>query len=318
MMRIQQLQYLEKIVESGSINEAAKALFLSQPSLSNAIKELEQEMDLQLLVRQKSGVSLTNEGREFMIYARQILDQVKLMEAKYKQHTVRKQAFSVSAQHYAFVVHAFVDLIKQVDAEEYQFTLRETETQNILEDVMSFKSSLGILYLNKFNRQVLTKLFKEKKLKFTPLFKAKPHVFVCRDNPLAQKSSVKLRDLEDYPYLSYEQGQENSFYFAEEILSTLNRKMHIKVSDRATIFNLMVGLNGYTISSGIISSELNDDKIIAIPLEVDDMMTLGYLMPQQVEPSPITRRYLDLLRANIRGYGFEILEDKEKDKDKDK
>ena len=313
-MRIQQLQYLEKIVESGSINEAAKALFLSQPSLSNAIKELEQEMDLQLLVRQKSGVSLTNEGREFMIYARQILDQVKLMEAKYKQHTVRKQAFSVSAQHYAFVVHAFVDLIKQVDAEEYQFTLRETETQNILEDVMSFKSSLGILYLNKFNRQVLTKIFKEKKLKFTPLFKAKPHVFVCRDNPLAQKSSVKLRDLEDYPYLSYEQGQENSFYFAEEILSTLNRKMHIKVSDRATIFNLMVGLNGYTISSGIISSELNDDKIIAIPLEVDDMMTLGYLMPQQVEPSPITRQYLDLLRANIRGYGFEILEDKEKDK----
>ena len=312
MMRIQQLQYLEKIVESGSINEAAKALFLSQPSLSNAIKELEQEMDLQLLVRQKSGVSLTNEGREFMIYARQILDQVKLMEAKYKQHTVRKQAFSVSAQHYAFVVHAFVDLIKQVDAEEYQFTLRETETQNILEDVMSFKSSLGILYLNKFNRQVLTKLFKEKKLKFTPLFKAKPHVFVCRDNPLAQKSSVKLRDLEDYPYLSYEQGQENSFYFAEEILSTLNRKMHIKVSDRATIFNLMVGLNGYTISSGIIASELNDDKIIAIPLEVDDMMTLGYLMPQQVEPSPITRQYLDLLRANIRGYGFEILEDKEK------
>lgn len=312
MMRIQQLQYLEKIVESGSINEAAKALFLSQPSLSNAIKELEQEMGLQLLVRQKSGVSLTNEGREFMIYARQILDQVKLMEAKYKQHTVRKQAFSVSAQHYAFVVHAFVDLIKQVDAEEYQFTLRETETQNILEDVMSFKSSLGILYLNKFNRQVLTKLFKEKKLKFTPLFKAKPHVFVCRDNPLAQKSSVKLRDLEDYPYLSYEQGQENSFYFAEEILSTLNRKMHIKVSDRATIFNLMVGLNGYTISSGIISSELNDDKIIAIPLEVDDMMTLGYLMPQQVEPSPITRQYLDLLRANIRGYGFEILEDKEK------
>lgn len=316
MMRIQQLQYLEKIVESGSINEAAKALFLSQPSLSNAIKELEQEMDLQLLVRQKSGVSLTNEGREFMIYARQILDQVKLMEAKYKQHTIRKQAFSVSAQHYAFVVHAFVDLIKQVDAEEYQFTLRETETQNILEDVMSFKSSLGILYLNKFNRQVLTKLFKEKKLKFTPLFKAKPHVFVCRDNPLAQKSSVKLRDLEDYPYLSYEQGQENSFYFAEEILSTLNRKMHIKVSDRATIFNLMVGLNGYTISSGIISSELNDDKIIAIPLEVDDMMTLGYLMPQQVEPSPITRQYLDLLRANIRGYGFEILEDKEKEKEK--
>ena len=305
-MRIQQLVYLEKIAEKGSINEAAKDLFLTQPSLSNAMKDLEQEMNIQLLVRHKNGVSLTEEGREFLVYARQILDQVNLMEEKYKRKTKRKRDFSVSAQHYAFVVHAFVELIRQEAGDEYQFTLRETETQNILEDLMKFKSELGILYLNNFNRQVMKKLFKEKNLEFTPLFTAKPHVFISRENPLAAQTSITLEELEDYPYLSYEQGEENSFYFAEEILSTMEHKKSIKVSDRATIFNLMVGLNGYTISSGIISSELNDDKIVAIPLAVEDELEIGYLKHHQMELSPVAHIFLELLITNIRGYGFEV------------
>ena len=305
-MRIQQLIYLEKIAEKGSINEAAKDLFLTQPSLSNAMKDLEQEMNIQLLVRHKNGVSLTEEGREFLVYARQILDQVNLMEEKYKRKTKRKRDFSVSAQHYAFVVHAFVALIRQEAGDEYQFTLRETETQNILEDLMKFKSELGILYLNNFNRQVMKKLFKEKNLEFTPLFTAKPHVFISRENPLASQSSITLEELEDYPYLSYEQGEENSFYFAEEILSTMEHKKSIKVSDRATIFNLMVGLNGYTISSGIISSELNDDKIVAIPLAIEDELEIGYLKHHQMELSSVAHIFLELLITHIRGYGFEV------------
>ncbi|MQS52700.1 LysR family transcriptional regulator [Companilactobacillus mishanensis] len=309
-MRIQQLEYLETIVRTGSINEAAKQLYLTQPSLSNAIKELEQEMGITILVRSKLGVSLTTDGREFMIYARQVLDQVQLLQGRYEKKVVRKQAFSVSAQHYAFVVHAFVQLIKTVNADEYQFTLRETETENILSDITSFKSELGILYLNNFNQQVMNKLFKEKDLVFTPLFKALPHVFVGRQNPLTKKKRVSLEDLVDYPYLSYEQGDNNSFYFAEEILSTLDRKKNIKVSDRATIFNLMVGLNGYTISSGIISSELNDDKIVAIPLDVDDSMTLGWIKHRQLELSSTAKSYLEMLKEHIRGYGFEIIDEK--------
>lgn len=274
-MRIQQLEYLEKIVEAGSINEAAKRLFLTQPSLSNAVKELENEMGIQIFQRSSGGISLTAEGREFMTYSKQILDQVNLMNERYKNGQQRKQSFSVSAQHYAFVVHAFVELIKSVNANEYQFTLRETETQNIFNDLAQFKSELGILYMNGFNQKIMQRLFKENNLVFTPLFVAKPHIFVSRYNPLTSKSSVNLSDLEDYPYLSYEQGEVNSFYFSEEILSTLSHKKSIKVSDRATIFNLMVGLNGYTISSGIISSKLNDDKIVAIPLNVDDDITMG-------------------------------------------
>lgn len=306
-MRIQQLEYLERIVEAGSINEAAKRLFLTQPSLSNAVKELENEMGIQIFQRSSGGISLTAEGREFMTYSKQILDQVNLMNERYKNGQQRKQSFSVSAQHYAFVVHAFVELIKSVNANEYQFTLRETETQNIFNDLAQFKSELGILYTNGFNQKIMQRLFKENNLVFTPLFVAKPHIFVSRYNPLTSKSSVNLSDLEDYPYLSYEQGEVNSFYFSEEILSTLSHKKTIKVSDRATIFNLMVGLNGYTISSGIISSKLNDDKIVAIPLNVDDDITMGWLKHRQVELNPLAERYLTMLKEHIRGYGFKII-----------
>lgn len=306
-MRIQQLEYLEKIVEAGSINEAAKRLFLTQPSLSNAVKELENEMGIQIFQRSSGGISLTAEGREFMTYSKQILDQVNLMNERYKNGQQRKQSFSVSAQHYAFVVHAFVELIKSVNASEYQFTLRETETQNIFNDLAQFKSELGILYTNGFNQKIMQRLFKENNLVFTPLFVAKPHIFVSRYNPLTSKSSVDLSDLKDFPYLSYEQGEVNSFYFSEEILSTLSHKKSIKVSDRATIFNLMVGLNGYTISSGIISSKLNDDKIVAIPLNVDDDITMGWLKHRQVELSPLAERYLTMLKEHIKGYGFKII-----------
>lgn len=306
-MKIQQLEYLERIVEAGSINEAAKRLFLTQPSLSNAVKELENEMGIQIFQRSSGGISLTAEGREFMTYSKQILDQVNLMNERYKNGQQRKQSFSVSAQHYAFVVHAFVELIKSVNANEYQFTLRETETQNIFNDLAQFKSELGILYTNGFNQKIMQRLFKENNLVFTPLFVAKPHIFVSRYNPLTSKSSVNLSDLEDYPYLSYEQGEVNSFYFSEEILSTLSHKKSIKVSDRATIFNLMVGLNGYTISSGIISSKLNDDKIVAIPLNVDDDITMGWLKHRQVELSPLAERYLTMLKEHIKGYGFKII-----------
>jgi DNA-binding transcriptional LysR family regulator len=305
-MRIQQLQYLEAIAETGSINEAAKRLFISQPSLSQAMKELEKEYHLQLFYRSKAGITLTDGGREFLNYGRGVLDQVNLLDEHFRQDTVRKQQFSVSAQHYAFVVNAFVALVKEIGGSEYNFTLRETQTQGVLDDIQTNKSEIGVTYLNGFNQTVMKRLIAEKDLTFTPLFVAQPHVFVGRDNPLTAKSHLSLTDLEDYPYLSYEQGDTNSFYFAEEIQSTLPHLKHIQVSDRATIFNLMVGLDGYTISSGIISSDLNDEKIVAIPLDVDDPITLGYLRHKKIELSPTANRYLELLKEHIRHYGFEV------------
>lgn len=310
-MRIQQLEYLEAVIETGSINEAAKRLYLTQPSLSNAIKELENEMGITILQRSNMGTSLTADGREFMNYAQQILDQVHLLDDRYKKQQRRHLSFAVSAQHYAFVVNAFVELIRKIETPTYKFTLRETETENIFNDLRSFKSELGVLYINNFNRRIIKKLLAENGLSFTPLFVAKPHVFLSRYNPLAKYKTISLDELKDLPYLSFEQGDNNSFYFSEEIQSTLNHEKEIKVSDRATIFNLMVGLNGYTISSGIISSKLNDDKIVAIPLQLDDPITIGIVQHQHMVTSQLGKEYIELLKNHIRGYGFPIIgEDK--------
>ncbi|MGM0218130.1 LysR family transcriptional regulator [Enterococcus sp. AZ126] len=309
-MRIKQLDYIVKVVELGSVNEAAKQLFITQPSLSTAIKELEQEMNIQIFQRTQKGMILTTEGTEFLSYARQILEQVDLLEEKYKGTETRRRLFSVSAQHYAFAVHAFVQLIKSYEKNEYEFTFRETQTNNIIEDVSTFQSELGILYLNPFNEKVIRKLLKEKQLIFHPLFMAHPHVFVSKKNPLVGKKSVTLTDLEEFPYLSFEQGQFNSFHFSEEILSTRYHKKSIRVSDRATLFNFLIGLDGYTISSGVLSRELNDENIVALPLEVDETMEIGWIHPAQMSLSPMGNEYLRYLKDHIIDYGFTILPEK--------
>lgn len=308
-MRLKQLEYLIKIVEFGSINEAAKHLYITQPSLSHALKELEEEMQIQIFQRSQAGVTLTNDGSEFLAYARQVLEQVDLMEVTYKNKEKRRRLFSVSAQHYAFAVHAFVELIRSYEKNEYEFTFRETQTHTIIEDVSTYQSEIGILFLNDFNEKVLRKLIKEKNLVFHPLFIAQPHVFVSKTNPLVDKPFVTLADLEDYPYLSFEQGKNNSFYFSEEILSTRHLKKSIRVSDRATIFNFLIGVNGYTISSGVISRELNDENIIAIPLAVDEKMIIGWINPVEVPLSAMAEEYLRYLKTHISDYGFSIVDE---------
>ena len=295
-MTLKQLEYVVKVAECGTVSGAAKALFVAQPSLSAAIQELESEMHLTLFHRTNKGVIVTKEGEVFLSYARQILEQTALLESRYKGDPVRKQAFCVSTQHYSFAVNAFVDLIKEFGGDEYDFSIRETQTHEIIEDVARMKSELGILYLNDFNEPVLSKETKSKELKFTELFSAKPHVFVGSANPLAQKKSVTLDDLLPYPYLSFEQGEYNSFYYSEEILSTIKRPKNIRVRDRATLFNLLIGLNGYTICSGVINEELNGKNIVAVPLAVDDYMEIGYITHSKVGPGKFGTLYIEALK----------------------
>jgi len=307
MPNIRQLKYVIKTLEIGSINEAAKQLFVSQPSLSNALKTLEFELDIKIFNRSAKGVSLTEEGIEFMVYARQIVEQVALMETKYQHKAPPRRLLSISCQHYAFAVYAFVELLKNYAQAEYELTLRETETHNILNDLSTFRSEIGLLYTNEFNKQVLEKTFKEKQLEFTPLFIASPHIFTGKNNPLAKKSIITLEDLAPYPCITYEQGNANSFYYSEEILSTRYSAKSIKVSDRATMFNLMVGVNGYTISSGVLSMQINDDNIIVRPLAVEEEITIGWLKHKQMNLSPLAQEYLKYLKHHIEEFGFDII-----------
>ena len=246
-MKLQQLKYVVKVAEMGNITEASRRLFVSQPSITAAIHNLEHEMGVAIFERTNKGVVVTSEGETFLGYARQVLEQADLLEEKYKGETQQVPHFAVSCQHYSFAVNAFVDVIREFDA----------------------------------------------------LFTAEPHVFISSTHPLAERESVTLDDLDDFPYLSYEQGDFNSFYFSEELLSTLDRRKNIRVRDRATLFNLAVGLNGYTVCSGVISHELNGENIISVPLDVDETMTIGIITRRNTTPTRYGKAYREAIKRHI-------------------
>lgn len=298
-MRIQQLQYVIKIVETGSMNEAAKQLYITQPSLSNAVRNLETEMGIQIFIRNPKGITLTKDGMEFLSYARQILEQTALLEERYKGDNTSRELFSVSSQHYAFVVNAFVALFNGTDMTQYELFLRETRTWEIIDDVKNFRSEIGVLFLNSYNRDVLTKLFDDNSLIATTLFTTTPHIFVSKSNPLANRKKLSMKDLEDYPYLSYDQGLHNSFYFSEEMMAQITHPKSIVVSDRATLFNLMIGLDGYTVATGILNSKLNGDEIVAIPLDVDDIIDIVYIRHDKANLSKMGQKFIDYLLEEV-------------------
>ena len=295
-MTLQQLRYVITVAETGVITEAAEKLYISQPSLTNAIHELEKEMNIQIFNRTNKGISISKEGEDFLGYSRQVLEQVSILEDKYKGSAGGKKQFCVSTQHYSFAVNAFVDLIKQYGQDEYDFSLRETQTYEIIEDVAKMKSEIGILFMNSFNEAVINKILKSHDLEFHQLFVAKPHVFISQKHPLADKSVITNQELEPYPYLSFEQGEHNSFYFSEEIFSPLERKKNIRVRDRATLFNLLIGLNGYTVCSGIIDRKLNGNDIIAVPLAEESDMHIGYITHRKGLISRLGNTYLEALK----------------------
>ncbi|MHA6484178.1 LysR family transcriptional regulator [Paenibacillus sp. strain BS8-2] len=298
-MTLQQLKYIIEVASRGSINEAAKRLFISQPSLSNAIKDLEVEIGISIFERTNKGITLSKDGIEFLRYARQVVEQAELLESRYLNVKPSPQHFSVSTQHYAFAVNAFVSLVREHGHDEYELTLRETKTYEIIEDVRTLRSEIGILFLNDFNSKVINKLLKSANLQFISLFTAKPHVFISIRNPLANQKFVTIEELRDYPYLSFDQGEYNSFHFSEEILSTLSHKKSIRVGDRATLFNLLIGLNGYTISTGVLSSDLNGNEIIPVPLAINEDINVGWIAQKNMPLSALGTAYIDALKEAV-------------------
>lgn len=298
-MTLQQLRYIIKVSEIGTVSDAAKSLFISQPSLTNAIKELEKEMNITIFTRTNKGITISKEGEIFLGYARQVIEQINLIEERYINKKDEKQYFCVSTQHYSFAVNAFVDLIKEYGHNQYDFSIRETQTYEIIDDVARMKSEIGVLYINSFNETILKKIIKDNNLVFHSLYIAKPHIFISSKNPLANHKSVTMKELEQYPYLSFEQGEHNSFYYSEEIFSLAERHKNIRVRDRATLFNLLIGLNGYTLCSGIIDEELNGKDIISIPLDEEGDMCIGYITHKNSVLSRLGSIYVEALKYHI-------------------
>lgn len=291
-MTLIQLKYAITVAGERSLNDAAKKLYISQPSLSSAIHSLEKEIGFEIFIRSKNGISLTTAGSEFIGYAKSVIEQYEILDEKYISHVNQKKRFSVSMQHYTFAVNAFVELVKQYGMDEYEFEVHETKTYEIIDNVKNQKSELGILYLNDYNKNVMRKIFSEARLQFIPLFECGIYAYMWKGHPLATKTEISLDELEEYPCLVFAQGEQNSFYFAEEVMSTHKYKRFIRANDRATMLNLMVGLNGFTLCSGIICEDLNGKDYCAIKLKSNEKMTIGYISRKDTILSTIGEKYL--------------------------
>jgi len=304
-MTIQQLNYVITISEKGSLNKAAEALYITQPTLTSAVRELEKELGITLFNRGGKGVTLTNDGAEFIQYARQVVSQYDRLLDKYGKSGNLRKKFGISTQHYSFAVKSFVEMVKRFDTDEYDFAIRETRTQEVIEDVTTGRSEVGILYLSDFNRKAIGKLLKGSQLEFHPLIKCEPYVYLWKGHPLAEKKSIQLTELRDFPCLSFEQGPSGSFYFAEEVLSTYDYIRTIKATDRATMLNLMVGLNGYTLCSGIICEELNGPDYVAVAFEDKEeevaagRMEIGYIARENMLLSRLAEEYIRELKRYL-------------------
>ena len=294
-MTLQQLKYALTIADCGSMNEAAKQLFISQPSLSETMNELETEIGLDIFLRSNRGIVITPEGEEFLGYARQVTEQFGLLQSKYIDKKV-KEKFSVSTQHYTFAVKAFVETVKQIGMEQYEFAVHETTTISVIENVKNFKSEIGVLYENDFNEKVLNKMFKENGLEFVELFSCDTFVYLWSGHPLAKQDVITMEELDEYPCLSFDQGKNNSLYLAEEMKSTYEYRRLIKANDRATLLNLMIGLNAYTLCSGIICEDLNGNDYKAVPLKETEKMRIGYIKRKGAKVSHIGELYIEELK----------------------
>ena len=311
-MTLQQLHYVITITEMGSFNKASEVLYISQPSLTGAVQELEKELGITVFTRTRKGVSLTNDGLEFINHARQLYQQYEIILDKYGKGGALKKKFGISTQHYSFAVKSFVEMVKRFNTAEYEFAIRETRTREVIEDVSTLRSEIGILYLSDFNRKIITKLLRTNNLEFHKLIDCKPYVYLWKGHPLSSQKSIRFDQLTDYPCLSFEQGDNGSFYFAEEIFSTNEYPRTIKANDRATMLNLMVGLNGYTLCSGIICEELNGTDYIAVPLEEDDdsagnNMEIGYIVKKDILLSSLGELYIREIERYLKNSVREVL-----------
>jgi DNA-binding transcriptional LysR family regulator len=298
-MTLQQLRYLIAIAESGSISLAAERIYASQSNLSLAIKELEREYGITIFTRSNRGVTLTNEGTELLAYARQVVEQADMLDRRFAHRDAGVDRLAISTQHYAFCVQAFIETVEEYEGENYDFVMREAPTFEIIENVRDFRSDIGVLYTDKTNARVLGQAFKDARLEFHPLFAAPVHVFVGADHPLADRDVIHTEDLEPYPRYSFEQGTTNSFYFSEEPLGALPHSRNIRISDRATLTTLLTDFIGYTLSTGILTPEMQRG-IVSIPLDTDVVMTVGYLTHREHVLGPLQKSYLAHLRDVVR------------------
>lgn len=303
-MTIQQCKYILEIVKTGSFSEAAKQLFLAQSSLSVSVKSLEQELNIKIFERSGNGVFLTEEGSEFVRYASQICQDSDFVERRYSAHTVQERLY-IATQHYDFVADIFCAYLSTVYADSFKLAIKEIKTHNVIHEVETAYSDIGIIAIKDGDYDIMKRYLAKKRLSFTPLLKASPHVFFRKEHPLCQSESLQITDLKNYPYVSYEQGGHNSSFFTEELTDVSNIDKHIEISDRATLMNILLVTDAYTVGTGIMPSALNQGNIVSVPLKTDDFYHIGYLLNENRKISTSTHQFVEMMGESMKKYSKE-------------
>lgn len=298
-MTIQQCKYVLEIARIGSFSEAAKQLFIAQSSLSAAVKSLERELNVRIFERSNNGVYLTDEGSEFVRYAEQIVAADELVARRYNAPCEAEKLF-IATQHYDFIADVFGNFLKNASAERYRYSIKEIETHNVIREVETAYSDIGIIAIKDGDYDIMKRYLSKRNLRFTPILKASPHVFFRRKHPLADRQQLSSTDLKDYPYVSYEQGEQTSSFFTEELTDALGMEKHIEISDRATLMNLLLITDAYTVGTGIMPSALNKGDIVSIPFDSKEHYIIGYLLNDTRKVSPLTERFIAYLDRSIR------------------
>ena len=304
-MTLQQIYYILTIAENKSMNKAAEKLYIAQPTLTSVVKEVEQEIGIPIFFRTHRGVTVTDEGEKFLASVRSLYQQYEEIRNRYSDSGTFRRKFSVSMQHYSFAVKAFIETAKHYDTDEFDLIIRETRTMNVIQDVGSLKSEIGILYMSEQNRRIISKLLREQELEFHTLIQCPACVYLAKTHPLADQKELSLSQLEPYPCLSFEQGSDADVYLAEELLSEHVFQKTIKASDRATMMNLLEGLNGYTLCSSIFNERLSNDQFLVIPFKAsadtpNTIMEIGYITKKNASLSSMGKRYIDEMIKSLK------------------
>lgn len=298
-MTIQQCRYVLEIAKTGSFSEAAKQLFVAQSSLSVSIKSLEAELNIKIFERSANGVYLTDEGSEFVRYAAKIVDAEDFVCTRYRDKK-NTDKLHIATQHYDFIADIFGSFLGKTLSPSYKFSIKEIETYSVIQEVITGKSDIGIIALKGTESDIMKRYLSKKSLSFTTLIEVPPHVFVRRTHPLASCKSLGARELQTYPCVSYEQGEHNSSYFAEEMLDLVSAQKHIEISDRATLMNLLLVTDAYTVGTGIMPSALNRGDIVSIPFDSSDVYIIGYILNENRKISEITEQFIALLKKSTK------------------
>ncbi len=298
-MTLNQLLYVVEVSRTKSINASARALFVSQSCISAAVKELEEEFGITIFSRSNRGITTTKEGEIFIRYANHILQQCKVLEEKYKGTGKHKQQFCVSMHHSTFAAKAFAELVKEFGLDDYEYSIYETKTKNVLDSVSCARSELGILYISSFNSGYYEKAFKEQNLKFTGIAEYDVYAYIGKQHPLADKKEIELSDLEEYPCLIFDQNENSSFYFYEEMVSACEYKNIIRTSDRATTIDLLQELDAYAVGIGTVGGEKTVNGIRTVKIHTSEKIKVGYLLRKDSRLTEAGKRFIHLFTENI-------------------